>query len=329
MKTSLTASADQPAHSPESTATVWLIRPWKTMIVRRGMPTLRYLLKTDAHTFAFSVAANVILCFFPFVVLIGWLARYVFHSPAMLDVVLQLLKNQLPISPLLQDKLASQLKDVVLHHHKLKLVSMAMLLISSSGVFLPLEVAFNHIWGFTKNRSYLSNQVISLGLAFACGLLALVSVVLGTAHEFVLNFILGKANNRFTESILGISTISVLKLVSVAASIAIFFLLYWLLPNGKVRARSVLPSAVAMGIIWDLSRYVYVALLPWLNFQDVYGPFTISVTFMFWAFVSGLMILAGAHLAVDPEQALSEECTYPDDAAESEMPKDALPLGQA
>jgi len=316
MKSSLTASAAPPAQVPESPATVWLVRPWKTMIVRRGMPTLRYLLKTDAHTFAFSVAANVILCFFPFVVLIGWLVRYVFHSQAMLDVVLQLLKNQLPISPLYQEQLANQLKDVVLHHHKLKVISMAMLLISSSGVFLPLEVAFNQIWGFTKNRSYLSNQVISLGLAFACGLLALVSVVLGTAHEFVLGFILGKANNRFTESILGLSTVSVLKLVSVAASIAIFFLLYWLLPNGKVRARSVLPSAVAMGIIWDLSRYVYVALLPWLNFKDVYGPFTISVTLMFWAFVSGLMILAGAHLAVDPEQALSEEPAHPDDLAE-------------
>jgi len=329
MKSSLPASAAQPAQGPESPATVWLIRPWKTMIVHRGMPTLRYLMKTDAHTFAFSVAANVILCFFPFVVLIGWLVRYVFHSPAMLEVVLQLLKNQLPISPLLQDKLAGQLRDVVIHHHKLKLFSVAVLLISSSGVFLPLEVAFNQIWGFTKNRSYLSNQVISLGLAFACGLLALVSVVLGTAHEFALNFILGKAGNRFTESILGISTVTMLKLVSVAASIAIFFLLYWLLPNGKVSARSVLPSAVAMGIIWDLSRYVYVALLPWLNFQDVYGPFTISVTFMFWAFVSGLMVLAGAHLAVDPERALTPEAAHPDDLSESRLQNDVLPLGQA
>lgn len=308
---------------------VWLVRPWKNMIMRRGLPTLRYLMKTDAHTFAFSVAANVILCFFPFVVLIGWLTRYVFNSPAMLDVVLQLLKNQLPIAPALQERLAVQLKDVVLHHHKLKLISMAMLLISSSGVFLPLEVAFNQIWGFAKNRSYLSNQVISLGLAFACGLLALVSVVLGTAHEFVLNFILGGANNRFTESILGFSTVTVLKLVSVAAGIAIFFLLYWLLPNGKVSARSVLPSAVAMGIIWDLSRYVYVALLPWLNFQDVYGPFTISVTLMFWAFVSGLMVLAGAHLAVDPDQALSEEGAHPDDMADGLPQKDVLPIGQA
>jgi YihY family inner membrane protein len=289
------------------------------MIVRRGMPTLHYLIRTEAHTFAFSVAANVILSFFPFVVLIGWLARNVFHSQAMFDVVLQLLKNELPIA---QDWLAGRLKDVVVHRHGLKVISMAMLLISSSGVFLPLEVAFNRIWGFTKNRSYLSNQVISLVLAFACGLLALISVALGAAHEIVMNFMFGAVNNKYTESLFGISTFAALKLLSMAASIAIFFLLYWLLPNGKVRARSVLPAAVAMGLLWNLSRYIYVALLPWLNFQEVYGPFTISVTLMFWAFVSGMLVLAGAHLAVDPEP--STEAPQPDEGLD-----EILHAGQA
>ena len=278
------------------------------MLVRRGVPTLRYLTRTEAHTFAFSVAANVILSFFPFVVLIGWLVRNVFHSQTMFDVVLQLVKNQLPIA---QDWLAGRLRDVVTHRHSLRVISMVMLLISSTGVFLPLEVAFNRIWGFTKNRSYISNQVISLALAFACGVLALISVALGTAHEVVLNFILGGASNRYTESIFGISTFAVLKLLSLVASIAIFFLLYWLLPNGKVSARSVLPAAVAMGVLWDLSRYAYVLMLPWLNFQEVYGPFTISVTLIFWAFVSGLMVLAGAYLAADPEP--ETEASYPEE----------------
>jgi uncharacterized BrkB/YihY/UPF0761 family membrane protein len=48
-----------------------------------------------------------------------------------------------------------------------------------------------------------------------------------------------------------------------------------------------------------LGRYLYVSALPRLNFPEVYGPFSISVTLMFWAFISGLMILAGAQLASD------------------------------
>ena len=40
-----------------------------------------------------------------------------------------------------------------------------------------------------------------------------------------------------------------MKLFAIAASIAIFFLIYWLLPNGKVPARAVLPAAIIMGLL--------------------------------------------------------------------------------
>jgi hypothetical protein len=53
--------------------------------------TVRYLLRTDVHTFAFSVAANALLSFFPFVLLLMTLIRRVFHSRVMYEVVVQLL----------------------------------------------------------------------------------------------------------------------------------------------------------------------------------------------------------------------------------------------
>jgi uncharacterized BrkB/YihY/UPF0761 family membrane protein len=39
--------------------------------------------------------------------------------------------------------------------------------------------------------------------------------------------------------------------------------------------------------------------LPRLNFQEVYGPFALSVSLMFWAFLSGLLLLTGAHLSAE------------------------------
>ena len=127
-------------------------------------------------------------------------------------------------------------------------------MITSTGVFLPLEVAFNQIWGFTRNRSYLGNQIVSLALAFGCGLLAMASIGLGAGNQWVVQFILfGHKNVVFT-----IITSIVLRILATLASIGLFFLLYWLLPNGKVSAASVLPAAVAMGLIWEGSRYLYI-----------------------------------------------------------------------
>ena len=41
-------------------------------------------------------------------------------------------------------------------------------------------------------------------------------------------------------------------------------------------------------------KYAYILALPWLNFAEVYGPFSLSVSLMFWAFLSGLLLLTGA-----------------------------------
>ena len=53
-----------------------------------------------------------------------------------------------------------------------------------------------------------------------------------------------------------------MKVFAIAASIAIFFLIYWLLPNGKVPARAVLPAAVIMGLFSEILKYCYILAVP-------------------------------------------------------------------
>ena len=158
---------------------------------------------------------------------------------------------------------------------------------------MPLEVALNRIWGFPKNRSYLGNQLVSLGLALASGVLALLSIALTAENESLMESLL-RGHTIFVIHLVGVV---VMKLSAIGASIAIFFLIYWLLPNGKVPARAVLPTAVIMGLLSEALKYSYILALPRLNFQEVYGPFALSVSLMFWAFLSGLLLLTGANLS--------------------------------
>ena len=256
------------------------------------LSTIKYLMRTEVHTFAFSVAANAILSFFPFVVLLMTVIRRVFHSRVMYEVVLQLLRDYLPAG---QDFVIRNLNSMVNSRQRVQFVSLIILLVTSSGVFLPLEVALNRIWRFPDNRSYLGNQVISLGLAFACGVLALLSIALTAGPVAFMEFLLRGYGTGFVRLV----GFLVMKVFAIAASIAIFFLIYWLLPNGKVPARAVLPSAIIMGLLSEALKYAYILALPWLNFQEVYGPFALSVSMMFWAFLSGLLLLAGANLSAE------------------------------
>ena len=150
--------------------------------------TLRYLLRTEVHTFAFSVAANAILSFFPFVVLLMTLIRRVFHSKTMYDVVVDLLHDYLPTG---QDFVIRNLNAMVDARQRVQIASVLILLVTSTGIFLPLEVALNRIWGFRNNRSYLGNQLVSLGLAFGCGVLAMLSIALTAGNIHLLTSFLG------------------------------------------------------------------------------------------------------------------------------------------
>ena len=256
------------------------------------LATIKYLTRTDVHTFAFSVAANALLSFFPFVVLMMTLIRRVFHSRVMYDVVLQLLRDYLPAG---QDFVIRNLNSMVNSRQRVQVVSLIILLVTSSGIFLPLEVALNRIWRFESNRSYLGNQLVSFGLVFACGALAMLSIALTAGPIAFLEIILRGHGKTF----IGMVLFLMMKVFAIAASIAIFFLIYWLLPNGKVPARTVLPTAIIMGLLSEALKYAYILALPWLNFQEVYGPFALSVSLMFWAFLSGLLLLAGANLSAE------------------------------
>jgi YihY family inner membrane protein len=243
-------------------------------------------------------------------VLLMWLIRRVFRSQTMAGVIVQLLRDHLPVG---QDFVVRNLNIMVDSRRGARLASIIILLITSTGVFLPLEVALNHIWGFPKNRSYLGNQVVSLVLAFSCGILAMISVALGATNQIALQFLmLGHSQNLIFKSM----TYVALKVLALFTSIVIFFLIYWVLPNGKIKARKVIPAAIAMGVLWEASKYAYMKALPWLDFPEVYGPFSISVTLMFWAFLSGMMLLAGARLA--SSEPLPEESIRPKSGAASD-----------
>jgi uncharacterized BrkB/YihY/UPF0761 family membrane protein len=82
------------------------------------------------------------------------------------------------------------------------------------------------------------------------------------------------------------------------ASILFFFSIYWLLPNRKVPWRPVFRTAVVTGIIWLIGKYIFIAILPHLDLESLYGPFYVSVGLLFWAYASGLILFAGAQFSV-------------------------------
>ena len=243
--------------------------------------TFRYWMQTEVHVYAFSVAANVLLSFFPFLIVMLSLSRRVFGEQAAVGAIDLALRDYFP------DALGQFLHRNLPQTGPVAAISIVLLLFTANGIFEPLEVGLNRIWGISKNRSFFRNQIVSLGLIFSCGALALSSMLLTALNQQSLR---GSA-----------SVVSVLffKLAAVPLAVLVLFLIYRYLPNGRTPLNRVIPAAIWVGLTLELLKYINT--LVWPAFQRKlayeYGVFQYSVTLIFLGFLASMLVLAGAEWA--------------------------------
>ena len=274
---------------------------------QRILPSLRYLSTTEVHAYAFSIAANVYLSFFPFTLLLLTVCRRVLGWESAYVVILELLRVHLPRGA---DSIVRSLSQLVVARPRLQLFSVAMLFFTSSGVFLPLEVALNQVWSIRGNRSFLKNQAVSFFLAVTTGLTAFFSVLVSAGAQWILRFALGWVPAPAV--IAAISRVA-METLSIPFAVATCFVIYVFLPNGRVPVAQVVPAAVVGGILTEIGKLIYIATLPLFRFQEVYGPYAVSATLLFWAYGAALIMLFGAHLCAHVsfqyKQAATDEYT--------------------
>jgi len=129
------------------------------------------------------------------------------------------------------------------------------------------------------------------------------SILLNAGVHQVLKFLFDHHTDiKFIDSVLNFAfqgtKFVVLAATTGVACILFFFSIYWVLPNRKVPWRPVLRTSVYTGVIWLAAKYIFMALLPHMHLDDLYGPFYVSVGLLFWAYVSGLILFAGAQFSV-------------------------------
>lgn len=267
----------------------------------RLVPSLKYMFSTEVHTYAFSIAANVLLSFIPFAVLMLSFSRDVLHWQAGQEAIKVLLRDWFPnfrARPTDQRTYSEFVVFTVEYVSSLRgarLFSLAMLVFTSTGVLLPLEVALNRIWGIARNRSFLANQLVSYALVLSCSLFAMLTVALTAINLGVINSTAGRMG--WTSIANGLTWVTI-KLTTLPAIVLIFFVIYYYLPNGKVPRRPVMLAAVFAGVVTEVAKHVFAWLLPWLNFYEVYGQgFSRSVTIVFQSYVAAMVMLLGAYFA--------------------------------
>ncbi len=259
--------------------------------LRNPLPLAGYLLLSiETHALCGALAFFAMLGLYPLSLLLVALAKYVLHSPDALQVIRLAIRSYFPAGQefLLRNLEASswRLRD------QLTLGAAAWILLGGAGVFIPLEMALNRLWGFEAHRPYWHNQLVGFGLTVAGWGLA-VGVVLAVAAVPVAY--------RAPALWLCVPSFAALAL----------FLVYRFLPHGHVPSTVAVAAALSTAAVAEVVRWVFFLVLPQLDLGRSHGPFQLSVSFLLFAYVEAFVLLAGAYVAAEVTREIEQRRPAP------------------
>ncbi len=262
----------------------------RAQAIRRSIwGSILEITSVENYTHASAIAFNALLSFFPFVILVLLLCQKVLRWQDGYEMVLKLLKDYyLPVG---NDFITRNLR-VIVANNKAAIFSLMSLVITSSGLFTPIELALDQAWKVSKHRAFWKSQLLAILLVLVCAVLALIPIYLAVQTQEALEGVgvYGKWAFRLIYSV-------IVKALTIPPTIIIFFLVYYLLPNKRVPFFRVLSTAIFVGIVWEILKVLFTKALPLMDLTQIYGPFSISIALVTWAFLSAVILLFGAILS--------------------------------
>jgi membrane protein len=242
-------------------------------------------------TFASSIAYYSLLSLFPFFLLAFSIIASVTSSEtdraAVLSFVLRYFPRQFEFVTVQLDAL--QQAPV-----RLGLAGSVLMIWAAMGVFGAITSAINHAWGVEKQPSYFRHKLISFVMLVAAGVLLLGGLLLVTA--------INVAESRWFAGVLAkVPALLVLqglaiKWATTATFIFVVGLVFYFVPNAKVRFRDVWVGAVLTGLLWRGALAAFSIYVRDLSRFSVHGSISAVVVFLVWIYISAVILLYGVEV---------------------------------
>jgi membrane protein len=244
---------------------------------------------SDNLTYAASIAYYALLSLFPFFMLafalLGQTARNPQDRRAVLEFVLQYFPSQF-------DFITKQLDSFGASAIGVGVAGTIALVWGALGVFGAISTSVNYAWGVEKQRSFWKHKLFSFVMLLVAGLILLIALLLISASQVV-------GASWFAGVLARFPGLAVLRGFTVRHATTLLFILvvgliYYFVPNAKVRFRDVWIGALVTGLLWKgalegFSWYVR----DMSRFTRVNGSIAAVVVFLVWVYVQAVILLYG------------------------------------
>jgi membrane protein len=244
---------------------------------------------SDNLTHAASIAYYALLSLFPFSMLalaiLGSVTADEADRTAVLEFVLRYFPRQF-------DFITAQLDSFRTSTFTLGVAGSLGLVWGSLGFFGAITTAVNYAWGVEKARSFWKHKLFSFLMLLVAGLILIVALLLVSAAGVV-------GTSWFADVLYQFPGLLVLRSFAVrnaptALFIVVVGLVFYFVPNAKVRFRDVWVGAVVTGLLWKIALDVFAWFMRDMSrLTRINGSIAVVVVFLLWVYVQAVILLYG------------------------------------
>jgi len=165
------------------------------------------------------------------------------------------------------------------------------LLWASQGVFGAISTAVNHAWDVEKPRSFWGHRWFTLLMMAAAALLLFAALLILSAASIRGTTWPALVFNQYPG--LAYLTGSVSKIVAFLLFVFVVGLVFYFVPNTKVRLRDVWPGAVLTALLWRGAFEGFSWYIRSFARASVHGSIATVVWFLIWIYISAVILLYG------------------------------------
>ncbi|PKO15074.1 MAG: hypothetical protein CVU39_11965 [Chloroflexi bacterium HGW-Chloroflexi-10] len=258
---------------------------WSGMMTRAVRQTLQF----DSVITAAAIAYFALFSLFPFTLLSITIASFTLDPLMDQQRILQKLEF---VAPALGQLLGENINEIIRVRGPITGVALVGLIWSASTIFYTLTQTLNKIWGNKRSRAVW--KLRGLAILFVLAFLGPILFLASFAGSLISNLLIWLPDQiNFNEGIISF-------VMAILLDIALFMVLYILLPHGRATWREVLLGAVGAGLLWELAKKTFLFFVStYISISNlVYGSVAAIIAFLVWAYLSGLIFLFGAFLIV-------------------------------
>jgi membrane protein len=247
------------------------------------------LINSNDLTHAASIAYYALLSLFPFLLMIisllGAVTADDVDRVAVLNFVFRYFPTQL-------DFVTGQLDALRAARLQLGVAGSLALIWGSLGVFGAVTSAVNEAWGVEKQRSFWKHRLVSFLMLVAAGGVMMVALLLVSLIQMAQATWFGAMLASFAW-LTNLQTLAFRNLATLLLVIGVGLVFYFI-PNAKIRFRDVWVGAVLTGVLWHLAFqgfawYVRVNA----GLKMIHGSVATVIVFLLWIYVSSIILMYG------------------------------------